>query len=325
MTTRLADPPAPATVDAWHAVEAAVQAHDTPEDPPIDRRDTAGRLLVPALRSRHARFGFVEHGDPLVLAGVAAVRLFLDPANRHAAFLERLAVRPDRRRRGLGTRLWAAVRAELAAEGRTTVSTMATRGGPGGRFAAAHGFTLALPLGFHAMDVPATVTPAPLPDGYRLIEWTGMVPDEHAEALAAAKSAMEDAPAGDLDQRPPAWDAARVREMAEVLLRRDRTLITVAALAPDGTIAALTEMDLPSLTFPRAFQNDTTVDRRHRGKGLGLAVKTRMLAVLRERHPLVQDVLTAVADDNGPMLAVNRALGYRLVRPVGLFQLQVLA
>lgn len=56
--------------------------------------------------------------------GVASLLLFTDERNRHTAVLDVLAVRPEARKRGTGTALWAAARAELAADGRTSVSTV---------------------------------------------------------------------------------------------------------------------------------------------------------------------------------------------------------
>src|SRR5437868_13831804 len=99
MTTRLADEPSDDMIDAWHAVASAVQAHDFPDEPPVERSDTAGHLLVPALRSRHIRFAFIEHGHPLVLAGIAGVRLFTD---QDTTFVETLAVRPRSEERRVG-------------------------------------------------------------------------------------------------------------------------------------------------------------------------------------------------------------------------------
>jgi GNAT superfamily N-acetyltransferase len=60
------------------------------------------------------------------------------------------------------------------------------------------------------------------------------------------------------------------------------------------------------------YQQDTLVLREHRGHGLGLRMKAAStLAVLAEA-PEVTRIRTWNADDNAPMLAVNRALGYEV-------------
>jgi len=58
----------------------------------------------------------------------------------------------------------------------------------------------------------------------------------------------------------------------------------------------------------------------HRGRGIGRAVKRHMMATVAEARPAVREIGTTVADENGPMLAVNERLGYRRERTAGYFQ-----
>ncbi|MEU9007984.1 GNAT family N-acetyltransferase, partial [Streptomyces sp. NPDC048551] len=106
-----------------------------------------------------------------------------------------------------------------------------------------------------------------------------------------------------------------------LILDRGGELTTVAALTPAGEVAAYTVLVLPDPQGPRALQYDTVVVPGHRGRGLGRAVKLRMLERAAARHPGLRRIGTTVADDNGPMRAVNEALGYRRERGAGLFQL----
>ncbi|MFD9367089.1 GNAT family N-acetyltransferase [Streptomyces sp. NPDC060020] len=161
------------------------------------------------------------------------------------------------------------------------------------------------------------------PPGYRPTHWTGTVPDELADAFAAAKNAMNDMPVGDLDYGSIAWDADRVRAMAKVVADRGDTLLTLAAVHDDGTIAGYTEILLPQGSGPRAQQYDTAVVPAHRGHGLGLWVKSAMVRRLRAEHPDVVEIETDNADDNVHMLAVNHRLGYRSYRRTHEFQLDV--
>ncbi|MFG2223865.1 GNAT family N-acetyltransferase [Streptomyces sp. NPDC048644] len=313
-----------ACVDAWCAVLAAAHAHDRPDLPAPERAAEAGRLRIPALHSRAAAFAVPAPGGGY--AGVALVRLFDSADNTHTAFLDALTVHPRHRGAGVGGALWAEVRALLAAESRTSVSAQLDAGGPGEVFARSQGAVCALPLVAYVQDVtraPADGRPA-LPDGYRFLAWSGQVPDAYADTHARAHQAMDDAPTGDLDARPDPWDAARVRAAAQVVIDRGGVLLTVAALATtDDSVAAYTELVLPTPRSVRALQYDTVVLPAHRGRGIGRAVKLRMREVLHGAHPGVREIMTTVADDNTPMRAVNAALGYRPEGGLGVHQLRL--
>jgi GNAT superfamily N-acetyltransferase len=307
-------------------VVRAAHTHDLPAYvPPPGRVETEGKLRTPSVNSRALhRVAVAADGS---YDGVATAVLFTDENNRHAAFLDQLAVRPRARRRGIGTRLWDALRAELAADGRTSVSTVVELGGPGEAFAARHGFAKALPLAWYVQDVPDALAAHPeqpaLPGGYAYAHWTGVVPDALADAFAQAHNAMEDAPMGDVDQSAPKWDAARVRTAARIVGDRGGVILSAAVIhTADGadTVAAYTELVLRDPSDVRALQYDTVVVPAHRGRGLGLAVKRHMMAVVTDRCPRVRQTATTVADENGPMLAVNDRLGYVRERDIGYFQ-----
>ena len=60
-------------------------------------------------------------------------------------------------------------------------------------------------------------------------------------------------------------------------------------------------------------QDDTLVDRAHRGRGIGRALKLANLENLRQVPEAAEArwIQTYTALDNAPMLALNRALGFR--------------
>ncbi|MFI0712060.1 GNAT family N-acetyltransferase [Streptomyces inhibens] len=315
--------------DAWFAVVAAAHAHDRPSSPAPERAAETGRLRIPSLHSRAVPFALPAPGGATGYAGVALLRLFDTEENAGNAFLDTLTVHPDQRGRGVGRALWAEARTVLAAEGRTSVSALVEQGGAGEKFALAHGAECALPLVAYVQEVTAPAAPGgpgdvPLPDGYRFAMWSGVVPDEHAAAHARAHDAMEDAPTGDRDEQHDPWDVERVRAAAQVVLDRGGVLLTVAVIAEaDGAVAGYTELVLPTPEAVRAVQYDTVVVPRHRGRGLGRAVKLRMLEYLRAQQPGVREIMTTVADENTPMRAVNAALGYRAESGVGVYQLRL--
>ncbi|WP_405489565.1 GNAT family N-acetyltransferase [Streptomyces sp. NBC_00096] len=323
--TLLSEPPTDAEAQAWREVLTASRAADLPQLPAPSPGEVAGRLRVPPARGRSVRWASEN--------GIASLLLFTDGSNDHTAFLDELTVRPDARRRGEGTALWRRVREELLAQGRTSVSMEVDLGGAGQAFAESVGFENVLPMAWYVQDVrdlqdvreareSREDAASPVP-GYELLCWPGLVPDDWAPAVAVAHGAMDDAPSGDLDQRVQTWTAERLHAAHRLILARGGALTTVAAVTPDGEVAAYTELVLPDPAGPRALQYDTVVVPGHRGRGLGLAVKRRMLGAARTRHPSLRHIATSVADENTPMLAVNAALGYRRERAVGYFQAQL--
>ncbi|MER7463869.1 GNAT family N-acetyltransferase [Streptomyces sp. NPDC097981] len=314
--TPLSLPPADAEVEAWAAVVTASHAADLPGVPAPTRAEIAGRLRVPPSAGRFTHWAADE--------GVASLLLFTDAGNAHTASLDLLTVRPDARRRGVGTALWRQVRAELLARGRTSVSTPVDLGTPGHVFAESLGFENVLPFTWYVQDVAAAPAAEPgLPAGYTLLCWDGLVPDAWAAAAAVAHGAMEDAPTGDMDEQPPAWTAERLHMVQRVVLDRGGRMLMVAAVTPAGEVASYTSLVLPDPAGPRALQYDTVVVPAHRGRGLGRTVKLRMLAETTARFPALREIATSVADENTPMRTVNAALGYRRERAAGIFQIKL--
>ncbi|MEV0412103.1 GNAT family N-acetyltransferase [Streptomyces sp. NPDC050448] len=318
--TNLSAAPTDAEVDAWAAVVTAAHTADLPDVPAPTRVEIAGRLRVPPAAGRFTHWAADE--------GVASLLLFTDAGNAHTASLDLLNVRPDARRRGVGTALWHRVREELLARGRTSVSTMVDLGGPGQAFAESLGFENVLPLAWYVQDVQdaaaglAGAEPE-LPAGYAPVCWEGLVPDAWAAAAAVAHGAMEDAPTGDMDEQPPAWTAERLHTAQRLVLDRGGRMLMAAAVTPAGEVASYTSLVLPDPAAPRALQYDTVVVPAHRGRGLGRAVKLRMLTEATARFPALREITTSVADENTPMRTVNAALGYRRERAAGIFQIKL--
>lgn len=301
-------------------------AHDLPGVPTPDPGQIHAQLTQPALGSR--RLTWLAIGADCVPVGVAGLRVFTSPGQEHLSELE-LHVDPAHRRLGTGSLLLSAVVAACLTENRRSLIAAAAADSPGEAFSERWGFRRALTLDHLILrldelpeaDLPQIADTAP--PGYRLTRWPGTVPDELADAFAAAKNAMNDMPVGDLDYGSVAWDADRVRAMAKVIADRGDTLLTIAAVHDDGTMAGYTEILLPQGSGPRAQQYDTAVVPAHRGHGLGLWVKAAMVRRLRAEHPGVVEIETDNADDNVHMLAVNHRLGFRSYRRTREFQLDV--
>jgi GNAT superfamily N-acetyltransferase len=224
-----------------------------------------------------------------------------------AAFLH-LYVRPDRRRRGTGSALLAAVVERCGAlDVRALHAHHATPAGAA--FAARHGFTDGQRVVRSVLDLRAAEFPPPRPpDGWLLQTWIGRVPDGHLAAYVKARAAMDDAPAPE-DMDFPTANADKVRASEESLARRGREMRLTVALREDGTIGAFTELRV-SRGSPAAFTDDTGTAAEHRRIGLARAIKLESLRRLREDHPELELVTTSNAEENAGMRALNESVGF---------------
>ncbi|WP_033196662.1 GNAT family N-acetyltransferase [Agromyces italicus] len=189
---------------------------------------------------------------------------------------------------------------------------------PGARFAMRHGYTLRQIERQSGLTVAGRVEEfraasaqreAEASD-YRIVGWVDRTPDDLVDGYAAARARMVlDVPAGELTIDEERWDGARVRAHEDRALDGGRSLLVQAAVAPDGSVAGYTELELPPGKTV-AYQSDTLVVAAHRGHGLGMRVKLANLVLLGEIAPERTDVYTWNADENEHMLAINVALGF---------------
>jgi hypothetical protein len=153
-------------------------------------------------------------------------------------------------------------------------------------------------------------------EGYSLVRWSGVTPDEHLDGVAQLLNAMNDAPHEE-GLQDSVWDADRVRERADSsLVRMGVRGYSVAAIHDaTGEMAALTQLEVDPDDPGWGRQGVTAVTRPHRGHRLGLLVKATMLDWLAGTEPQVGRVETGNADANQWMIAINEALGYTTYEP----------
>lgn len=140
------------------------------------------------------------------------------------------------------------------------------------------------------------------------------MPEQWLDQRAALSARMStDAPLGDIESEEEVWDADRVRDLyAQVQAMGRRIVQTVAVHRASGQAVAFTELAVPLHSPEQAYQWDTLVRSDHRGHRLGQLVKAANLRALRAQVPAVQRVVTWNAEQNTPMLRVNRALGFQV-------------
>jgi GNAT superfamily N-acetyltransferase len=279
-------------------------------------------ITVPNSSIRHVLLAAFD-GDDVVGAGEVVLPL-LD--NTHQGYAE-LWTEPERQRCGIGSAVLAAAEGVLRDNDRRTIVIEAPGSADGNDSAAIgflrhHGFDVAITDEHRVLDLPGTEQrwpalereTAPFHDDYRLATWCDAVPEEYVEGYCRLQEAFNDlAPAGELELEPEKWDAERVRSRDERFRRAGRHETVTVAVAPDGSMAALTEMMVSEHAKDRALQGGTLVLEGHRGHRLGMAVKLTNQRMVRQRFPGCRLVHTWNADVNEQMNAINRRLGFETV------------
>ena len=304
---------APGLLRSWHALHAAIDRELEPHIPPAPYEEALAASLSDENTARR-RWLLVE-ADAVVGSALLEQPLLDNP---HLAMLD-VRVEAGHRRRGLGTRL-IGIGARAAHEaGRRTLLFEAIEGTAADSMLAALGAELALGstasvLRLADLDrsmVEQWITRrSERAAGYSLVRWIGFCPDEHLEAVAKLREAMNTAPLGELDLVIE-WPPGRVRAVERANLRCGwRNYVVVARHDETGDLVGLTDVNVPVGRPTVAFQEDTVVRPDHRNRGLGRWIKAEMLRWLAAEEPQLELIATWNATENAAMLAINVELGF---------------
>jgi mycothiol synthase len=306
----------PADVAAFRAAKVAATALDQPDVPEQSEAEFRRWLAKPSPHDP-GLFRVARTGGTVVGASF----LLLPEKDNRDTVLFWSWVHPDRRRAGAGRQLLSDAVEVARATGRHLLLTGTIEGTAGALFADRYGFPVAQREVISRLDLSTVdrallaATVAADHQGYRLQHWRGAIPEEWVERYAAAQMGMRDAPLGDLQYELPTYTPERVRELERFLDARGREARnTVAVHEESGEIAGLTLVLVPREPNGRAYQDDTTVARQHRGHGLGLWMKADMTLRLLAEHPELRDVITGNADDNSHMRRINTVLGFTVTQ-----------
>jgi len=253
-----------------------------------------------------------------------------------------LRVRPDYRRRGIGTALLERATELARSRGRRRImgDTIESIAGGAPRDPAGHAFaerTGAAELGTEVRrrlalaDVDPVVHAELLTEawrhaeGYRLISWHGSIPEEHlARAAYLDSRLLLDAPLGDLEWEPEQIDATRLRAIEQAIKARGRRPYNTGAVhEATGELVAFTAISMDASWPDHAWQQITIVDPEHRGHRLGLIIKLANLARARREEPELAVVDTWNSVGNDRMIAINEAMGFRPVDGTANWQLAI--
>jgi GNAT superfamily N-acetyltransferase len=270
----------------------------------------------------------------------AASYLLPQTENLSMVYLE-LIVHPQHRCRGIGTRLLEEVYAAARRHHRRLIEIQTVRALPGGVARDEAGYRYLTnrvhqpgatslrsrcQIADHSGGDEATLAEAwTHADGYSLVQWRDAAPEEILEDVAALQSRlMLDAPTGDLAVEQQLYDADRVRsQQATELGRGHRSYSTAARHDATGQIVARTKLSFEANDDTHARQRVTIVEPAHRGRRLGLIVKSANHAYTRAHEPALRVIDAWNAEENTHMRAVNALLGFQPVDGWSVFQLSV--
>jgi GNAT superfamily N-acetyltransferase len=313
------DPHDAAALREFWDVEQAAQRADRSDPVLRSLAQLTQQVSDPSPYFRHvllgARLG-ASPGDRLL--GVADLGL-TQQDNLHLAEVE-VNVLPAARRQGVGRALHDDVVRRASADGRTTYLGEANvpagaAASPATSFATALGFGEAHREDHQVLDLPIEArwaTPRDVP-GYDVLTWTDRAPGDVVDAYARMRTQMgRDVPTGEIDHAPTLITVEKIRLEEERTASAYQHLVAVARRRSDGVLGGYSLVFLPR-GDDYVVQDDTLVMPEHRGHGLGLALKTNVLAILRRDHDDRRSVHTWNAVDNPPMQRINRELGFRPV------------
>jgi GNAT superfamily N-acetyltransferase len=262
--------------------------------------------------------------------------------NFHTAGIDVL-IAPARRRQGLGRALLEHAEAVARNRGRTSldayheVPLRATEGsallpaksGAGGlpldepavAFAVAAGYELEQVERSSRLELPVPpdvldrleADASPRAGDYTITGWDDTCPEDLVQAYARLKETMStDVPLAGLDWEREDWDAARVHEEEQALMRGGiQSAVTAAVHTSTGRLVAYTVLNWRAGVPDSIAQQDTLVESEHRGRRLGMLIKVANLRRAQARWPAARSVLTWNANENQHMLAINIALGFK--------------
>lgn len=304
---------------AMFAVAHRIEQEDLPEPPWVPGGDWVAELRGDAGMEDRADWLVRDaSGAPVATGAFHASRT---GENRHRAKLG-VSVVPEARRLGIGTHLLRLATGAAVHAGRTVVQTWTTAGGPGAAFADAHGIEAEDELELNRLRV-RDVDRAMLAGwigraqeraaDHDLVGWDGPCPDDLRAGFAAARQLMNTAPQT-RDHVDEVFTVERLDELEQAWAEAGAPWWTLCARhRSTGRLVGYTELSFSVEEPALAYQGDTAVDPSHRGRGLGRWLKAAMLERVLAERPAVEVVDTYNAGSNDAMLAINRALGFRVI------------
>ncbi|WP_077799537.1 GNAT family N-acetyltransferase [Streptomyces sp. JHA26] len=261
--------------------------------------------IVHALTRTHPRARFrslVAEEDGEVI-GTAQTGLVHDSPEPGQGFLN-VYVHPDRVRHGAGGLLVRTAEEYLAGEGATKLFAWVLEEPAHLAFAERHGYGRRRSAHFLRLDLAGGTLPPPWspPPGVELRTAADFADDPRPLFELDAEAAADEP--SDVEAELTDYEAWLAETWRHPLLNRELTTVAVLDGRPVAFSVAFTD------GHGRYSTAMTGTARAHRGEGLAKLVKTASLH--RARAAGCTEAFTGNDTGNGPMLAVNRGLGYEV-------------
>ncbi|MFG2317571.1 GNAT family N-acetyltransferase [Streptomyces tendae] len=234
--------------------------------------------------------------------GTAQIGLVHDSPEPGQAFLN-IYVDPERLRRGAGGLLVSTSEEYLSGEGATKLYAWVLDGPASLAFAERHGYARRRAAHFLRLDLANAALP-PLwspPAGVELRTAADFADDPRPMFELDAETVADEP--SDVDVEFTDYEAWLAETWRHPLLDRELTTVVVV----DGRPAAFSVAYTDGTRYSTAM---TGTVRAQRGRGLAKLAKTDSLR--RARAAGYTEALTGNDTDNGPMLAINKWLGYEI-------------
>ncbi|MGW4290563.1 GNAT family N-acetyltransferase [Streptomyces sp. NPDC004673] len=248
-----------------------------------------------------ARFRSLVAEEDGEVIGTAQVALAHDSTEPGQAYLN-VHVRPDRTGRGAGRLLVAAAEEYLGSLGATRLYSWVLDEPASVRFAERHGYRPGRPARFLRLDL-ANGTLPPLPDtppGVELRTAADFAADPRPLFELDAESVADEP--GEVTLAYSDYEAWLEETWKHPLLDLDLTMVAVTDGRPVAFSVAYTDGGT------RYFTAMTGTSRAYRGRGLAKLAKLHSL--YRARTAGLTEAFTGNDAGNGPMIAINKWLGY---------------
>ncbi|HVF32506.1 MAG TPA: GNAT family N-acetyltransferase [Acidimicrobiales bacterium] len=159
--------------------------------------------------------------------------------------------------------------------------------------------------------------------GYSMLAWDGPVPEEYLDKFVALTMVMNTAPRDDLEMDDWVHTPERHREGEQRAVDQGFTWWTLVVRHDEtDELVGYTEFVFPPYSPEAAWQEATAVDPAHRDKGIGRWLKATNALRLLDEKPAVKYVDTWNAFSNAPMLGINIAMGFEVVKSFSEYQVR---
>ena len=299
-----------------------------PEDPPYTWEELEGMLRTPS--ERLVRRRWLARSDDGAPIGRLDLRLPSAGANETLGFVE-LYVVPAERKAGVGSALLRIALDELEAAGRDRVRASIVEGSPGDAYFSARGGRIGRSTRKSRMDLGrvdrsmlrswiegAEEKDGAAAGGYSL-RWLDVATLDDADMAEyiGVRSMMNTAPLGELEDEPWVHTPETMREEAAELVAEGVERWSLVAVHDEtSSFAGFTELMFAASAPEHGWQGGTAVKVEHRNHGLGRWLKATMAERVLAERPQVRFVDTENAYSNEPMLKINVAMGFELVKTI---------